>query len=256
MTKLEYLKQLELGLRDKITEQETYDIMRDYAEYFEEGKTEGKTEKEIIESLGSPQAVVAQILDEQTNTSDEEKPSDRFINSVKVKYNSIKQKLQKDKIENEKRREQQRQVDAEDKHIRQQNAGYSNKKPKRQRSGVRGVANTIFMVILWIFIIVPFVTSIFGTGALMTILGIGGLLGISTVAAFLVPSIVCSGIFMSLSMLFFGVTVVLLGVIFIKFCINKTFGEPEPNVKDEPKDDFQNQDFNIENDEGEENENA
>ncbi|MBR5486211.1 MAG: DUF1700 domain-containing protein [Oscillospiraceae bacterium] len=62
MSKLEYLKQLEEALNGKISAAELNDIIRDYAEYFEEGKKQGKAEDEISKNLGIPSEVAEQIL--------------------------------------------------------------------------------------------------------------------------------------------------------------------------------------------------
>ena len=65
MTKLDYLSSLERYLKRQIPEEEIYEIMRDYAEYFEDGKNQGKTEDEISASLGSPYDIARQIVTEE-----------------------------------------------------------------------------------------------------------------------------------------------------------------------------------------------
>ncbi|MEG1994235.1 MAG: DUF1700 domain-containing protein, partial [Oscillospiraceae bacterium] len=89
MTKIEYLKQLEDELRYKISEQEMYDIMRDYAEYFEEGKKQGKTDKQIIEALGIPYVVAKQILGE--TTEDVNVAIKKGATNIKSSFNSFKE---------------------------------------------------------------------------------------------------------------------------------------------------------------------
>lgn len=64
MTRVEYIRQLEFSLTGKLPKGEISDILRDYSEYFEAGKAEGKTEEEIVVSLGIPSAVAAEILSE------------------------------------------------------------------------------------------------------------------------------------------------------------------------------------------------
>ena len=44
MTKLEYLKQLEDALKNRMSRKDIDDIIRDYAEYFAEGQRPGKSE--------------------------------------------------------------------------------------------------------------------------------------------------------------------------------------------------------------------
>lgn len=64
MTKVEYIRQLEYSLGGKLSKSEISDILRDYSEYFEEGKREGKTEEEVSKNLGIPSAAASQILSE------------------------------------------------------------------------------------------------------------------------------------------------------------------------------------------------
>lgn len=64
MTKAEYIRQLEFSLDGKLSKREISEILRDYSEYFDAAKTEGKTEEEIAQSLGIPSVVAEQILSE------------------------------------------------------------------------------------------------------------------------------------------------------------------------------------------------
>ena len=65
MTRFEYIKEIEKFLKTRLPENELYDIMRDYAEFFEEGKKQGKTEEEIMTSLGTPKSIAEGILSEE-----------------------------------------------------------------------------------------------------------------------------------------------------------------------------------------------
>lgn len=70
MNKLEYLDRLEnLLLRARLPKSEIDDIMRDYAEYFEEGHRQGQSDSEISAKLGSPETVAQQLIED----SEEEK---------------------------------------------------------------------------------------------------------------------------------------------------------------------------------------
>ncbi len=64
MTRLEYLDILEQKLKKYMTQKEVNDIVRDYAEYFEEGKAQGKTDEETAAKLGAPEKIAEQILEE------------------------------------------------------------------------------------------------------------------------------------------------------------------------------------------------
>lgn len=64
MTRLEYLEILEQKLKKSMSQKEVNDIVRDYAEYFEDGKSQGKGDEEIAAKLGYPEDVAKQILEE------------------------------------------------------------------------------------------------------------------------------------------------------------------------------------------------
>ena len=64
MSRLEYLDILEQKLKKFMTQKEVNDIVRDYAEYFEEGKAQGNTDEETAAKLGSPEKIAEQILEE------------------------------------------------------------------------------------------------------------------------------------------------------------------------------------------------
>ncbi len=64
MTRLEYLDILEQKLKKYMSQKEVNDIVRDYAEYFEEGKAQGKTDEETAAKLGAPEKIAEQILEE------------------------------------------------------------------------------------------------------------------------------------------------------------------------------------------------
>ena len=82
MTKLEYLEILEQKLKKAMSQKEVNDIIRDYAEYFEDGKSQGKGDDEIAAKLGFPEDVAKQILEENNidtyNKSGKERLSEKF----------------------------------------------------------------------------------------------------------------------------------------------------------------------------------
>lgn len=61
MNKKEFLSDLEGYLR-KLPKNEKNDILQDYEEYFTDGLEEGKTENQIVESLGSPKQLAKELL--------------------------------------------------------------------------------------------------------------------------------------------------------------------------------------------------
>lgn len=60
MTKNEYLKKLENALTG-LPYSEIKDVLSDYEEHFEAGKSAGRTDKELVDSLGDPIAIAKQI---------------------------------------------------------------------------------------------------------------------------------------------------------------------------------------------------
>ena len=67
MNKLDYLNQLEnLLKKNHFEKNDIDDIIRDYAEFFEEGRRKGQNDAEISAKLGSPEIVVSQILEENS----------------------------------------------------------------------------------------------------------------------------------------------------------------------------------------------
>ena len=65
MNKLDYLGQLESILKKQhMSKADIDDIIRDYAEFFEEGRRQGQSDGEICAKLGSPELVAEQILEE------------------------------------------------------------------------------------------------------------------------------------------------------------------------------------------------
>jgi len=65
MNKLDYLSQLESILKkNHLSKEDVDDIIRDYAEFFEEGRRQGQSDGEISAKLGSPELVAEQILEE------------------------------------------------------------------------------------------------------------------------------------------------------------------------------------------------
>lgn len=64
MNKVEYLDMLKDYLMKYYSEEEIFEILRDYEEYFVNGKLDGKTDSEIILELGSPKKIVLDLIEE------------------------------------------------------------------------------------------------------------------------------------------------------------------------------------------------
>lgn len=87
MNREEYLELLKDYLLKVFSKDETNDILRDYEEYFVDAILEGKSENEIIMSLGSPKKIVKDLID--SNLDSEEKTETIFKNNVEDKYDKI-----------------------------------------------------------------------------------------------------------------------------------------------------------------------
>ena len=76
MKKEDFLEILKDYLKNSFSQEEIMDIVRDYEEYFIDGEIEGKTEMDIIASLGSPKEIAKELVSQS---------SDKNINKSKFK---------------------------------------------------------------------------------------------------------------------------------------------------------------------------
>lgn len=225
MTKLEYLKQLEAGLRERMSEQEIYDIMRDYAEYFEEGKTEGKTEEEIITSLGSPSYVVSQILNEQDNP-EMQAESDDIVGAAKEKFRRIKLRMEENKKYHQQKKQEKQNYQAKETY---RGEYHKHHRPKKEKSNSgMSFLKVVVLIILWIFIIAPFLLSVFSAGAALVGCSVAGVCFLSVVSSFILPISNFMGIMGVLTILAAGITILLAAIMLLRFCIKKSLSSEEP----------------------------
>lgn len=83
MDKMEFLDQLQVSLNGKLKEEQVADNLQYYNDYVEEQMRRGRTEKEIMEALGSPRLIARTILDankaydEMVSTADEVEPDNK-----------------------------------------------------------------------------------------------------------------------------------------------------------------------------------
>ncbi|WP_052446649.1 DUF1700 domain-containing protein [Candidatus Soleaferrea massiliensis] len=89
MNKEEYLLKLEAYLKKQLSREEVDDILRDYGEYFEDGRRRNKTDLEISAKLGDPQVIAEQFLEEYR----EEKKTKAFRNTMEIE--AVKRTAQK-----------------------------------------------------------------------------------------------------------------------------------------------------------------
>ncbi|WP_080875300.1 DUF1700 domain-containing protein [Oceanobacillus timonensis] len=81
MNKLDFLKELKVYLQD-LSSQEQKEIIQDFEEHFEMGRAEGKTDEEIVRSLGSPQQIAKELqpqeIEQYSANQSEQSPSLRI----------------------------------------------------------------------------------------------------------------------------------------------------------------------------------
>ncbi|MBQ8999892.1 MAG: DUF1700 domain-containing protein [Clostridium sp.] len=90
MRKEDFLEILKDYLKKDFSEDEIIDILRDYEEYFVNGAIEGKSEMEIISSLGSPKEIANELLAE-SNIKNENKSKGKlesFFIDIKGRFKS------------------------------------------------------------------------------------------------------------------------------------------------------------------------
>ncbi|MER2000812.1 MAG: DUF1700 domain-containing protein, partial [Lysinibacillus sp.] len=74
MNKQQFLQSLEQHLQ-ALPQEDQQEILRDYHEYFLAAEAEGKTEQQVIESLGSPKQLAKELLANHYVDVMEETPS-------------------------------------------------------------------------------------------------------------------------------------------------------------------------------------
>ncbi len=89
MNKREFLEILKDYLANHFSEGEVDDILRDYEEYFIDGEIEGKSDIEIIQSLGSPKSIVRDLVYEMKESK---------VNNSNKKFNKVYDSLNKFKL--------------------------------------------------------------------------------------------------------------------------------------------------------------
>ena len=238
MTKIEYLKQLEDELRYKISEQEMYDIMRDYAEYFEEGKKQGKTDKQIIEALGIPYVVAKQILGDNPDdinvaikkgTSNLKSSFNSFKESAKTKYNEQKEKYS-------------------DKKAQKEQIKYNNPpkiKEKKDSHCLVNFCSIILKIALWIFLFIPLIIGIGASGAGLTI---GSIVGIGFLSAFSFTAstyTIFTASLILLCLLFGGLTIIFGLIWFIKYLLGVSDLKKQCAFNGAPNMNYNNNNYNF-----------
>lgn len=89
MRKEDFLEILKDYLKNSFSQEEIMEIVRDYEEYFVDGEIEGKSEIEIIASLGSPKEIAKELV---AQSSDKNINKSKFKNKFKDMYIALKGK--------------------------------------------------------------------------------------------------------------------------------------------------------------------
>lgn len=90
MTEQQFLNELEIAL-STLPIDERNDILADIKEYFSNGREDGKTESDISASLGSPKAIAAELLENQTYITIPENivPSNKLIKIPQANFSNV-----------------------------------------------------------------------------------------------------------------------------------------------------------------------
>ena len=84
MRKEDFLEILKDYLKNSFSQEEIMDIVRDYEEYFIDGEIEGKTEMDIIASLGSPKEIAKELVSQSSD-----KNINKNKNKLKNKFDDV-----------------------------------------------------------------------------------------------------------------------------------------------------------------------
>lgn len=102
MNKQEYLEKLEGLLKHKLSRSEIDDIMRDYAEYFEEGRRQSKQDSEISAKLGDPEIVAQELIEESRQENEYHTEEKTKTSGVKNWWDkNVTPRMNREKIEKE-----------------------------------------------------------------------------------------------------------------------------------------------------------
>lgn len=93
MRKEDFLEILKDYLKNDFSEDEVIDILRDYEEYFVNGAIEGKSEIEIISSLGSPKEIANELLSESNMENETKGKVESFFIDTKATFKSWSNKF-------------------------------------------------------------------------------------------------------------------------------------------------------------------
>lgn len=117
MTKESYLQSLEALLKKHLSKSEISDILRDYGEYFDDGRRQNKTDTEISAKLGDPEIIAQQFIEEIGNENRAENKTEKAIHTIKEgtekAFSTIKENTEKALISLKKEKEQKREDDTE-----------------------------------------------------------------------------------------------------------------------------------------------
>lgn len=171
MKKEDFLDILRDYLKKDFSEDEITDILRDYEEYFVDGIIEGKSEIEIIESLGSPKEIASELL-AQSNIKGENKEKSKIESFFIEGKSKLKSGLNKFKV----------------------NLNDKNHIESRKKIEFLQILITIILIPFVFVVVIPTVS--FGVGLIMSV--VAGVIGIPVAVSLIsvVPEIKMLIIFM------------------------------------------------------------
>lgn len=88
MTEQQFLYELELALTS-LPAEERNDILSDIKEYFSNGREDGKSDREIAASLGSPKEIAEELSENQIQIPDKITPSNKIIKVPHANFSNV-----------------------------------------------------------------------------------------------------------------------------------------------------------------------
>ena len=241
MTRFEYIKEIERLLKNKMSDNELYDIMRDYAEFFEEGKKQGKTEDEVMKSLGNPSDIAKEILDEEVETKEPDnkkltekvakstkKATQKVIDVTETTISSIKEVAEEAKEKRE----------AKEKCEVKENKAPKTPKPPKVKNEKKMNENNdwikIFFGILCAIIVYPTVMGLILVSVVSIAGIIAGFISLGIFGLFVPSQFILVIVIFAFSGLFFSIGILLLGIYMFKGFNKEFFTSRKDSIVPQP----------------------
>ena len=222
MTKESYLQALENLLKKHLSKSEINDILRDYGEYFDDGRRQNKTDTEISAKLGDPEIIAQQFIEELGADNKESKTEmiDQMLHSVKEgtekAFTTLKKETTKTFQHASDKMASVRQAES-------QKSSSIKSDIKQGTSTIFSLIKSIFVFCIFAFLQFFFTVFFYGFGIVAAIFfvccGIVGILCLGLSLTFLPHLLSLAIIFASIALLAFALLIVLFIIFILKWNI-------------------------------------